>query len=125
MKYDDFVGQVQNKAKLATSQEAIKAIRATLQTLAERIVTGEAQNLAAQLPQEIGDYVREVEKDEQFSLDTFFKRVAEREGVDEPDAVYHARAVMTVVSEAVTEGEMEDVREQLPMQEYAPLFESV
>jgi Uncharacterized conserved protein (DUF2267) len=36
-----------------------------------------------------------------------------------PGAVYHARVVMEVLKDAVTEGEMEGVRSQLPA-EYAP-----
>ncbi len=43
--------------------------------------------------------------------------------MDEPRAVYHARVVMEVLQEGVTEGEMGDVRSQLPA-EYDPLFEA-
>ena len=43
--------------------------------------------------------------------------------MDLPRAVYHARVVMEVLQEAVTKGEMDDVRSQLP-DEYAPLFEA-
>jgi uncharacterized protein (DUF2267 family) len=38
-------------------------------------------------------------------------------------AVHHARAVIDVLKDAVTEGEMGDVRAQLP-EEYASLFEA-
>ena len=123
MQHDEFVGHVQNRARLASRGEALRAIRATLETLGERLAGGEAEDLAAQLPPEIGDYLREVESDGSFSLDTFFDRVAEREGTDLPVAVHHARAVVAVLQEAVSAGEMEDVRAQLP-EEYNPLFES-
>jgi uncharacterized protein (DUF2267 family) len=57
-------------------------------------------------------------------LEEFLKRVNEKDGgVDQPRAVYHALVVMEVLQEAVTEGEMDDVRSQLP-DEYAPLFEA-
>lgn len=36
----------------------MRAIRATLETLAERITAGEAENLAAQLPSELGVILR-------------------------------------------------------------------
>lgn len=49
MKFDDFTGRVQHKAKLATTDEAIAAIRATLETLAEHTAGDEVENLAAQL----------------------------------------------------------------------------
>jgi uncharacterized protein (DUF2267 family) len=122
MDFDEFVGRVHNRAEMASTGEAVGAIRATLQTLGERLYGGEAGDLAAQLPEEIGAYLTMGDGDESFSLDEFFRRVADREGVDHPDAVYHARVVMEVVGEAVTQGEMDDVRAQLPA-EYNPLFE--
>ncbi len=124
MQFDEFIGQVQHRARLAATDEAIRTTRATLQTLAERLYGGEADDLAAQLPQEIGRYLQEVEsRGNRFSLDEFFRRVSEREGVDLPIAVHHARAVISVLSEAVTPGELQDVRAQLPS-EFDPLFEA-
>ena len=40
-----------------------------------------------------------------FGLDDFFQRVASREGVDLLQATFHARAVIEVVGEAVTQGQ--------------------
>ena len=40
-----------------------------------------------------------------------------------PDAAFHARVVVEVLGEALTAGEMDDVRAQLP-DNYAPLFEA-
>jgi len=123
MKFDEFVGHVQNRAQMASTGEAVSAVRATLQTLGERLYGGEADDLAAQLPEEIGAYLTLGNGNEIFSLEEFLRRVAERESVDYPDAVYHVRVVMEVVGEAVTPGELDDVRAQLPI-EYDPLFEA-
>src|SRR5438874_12863904 len=126
MTYDQFVGQVQNRAKLASKGEAVAAIRATLETLAERLAGGAAEKLAAQLPQEIGEYLRApigAGMGDSFSLDEFFQRAANRERVDKPDTVYHARVVMEVLAEAVSAGEVQKVLAQLP-NDYIPLFES-
>jgi len=122
MKFDDFTGKVQHKAKLATTDEALAAIRATLETLAERTAGDEAENLAAQLPEEIGKYLHGKQIVERFSLADFFDRVTEKEGVDKPFAVHHARAVIDVLQEAVSEGEIDNLRAQLP-DEWDPLFE--
>lgn len=122
MNYDEFVGQVQHRARLGTEGETVKAIRVTLEVLGERLFGEEAENLAAQLPSEIGQYLRQVDTSKSFDLDEFFKRVSQREGVDLPDANFHARAVMSVVKDAVTAGEFQDMRAQLP-DEYDPLFE--
>ena len=56
-------------------------------------------------------------------LDEFFQRAANRERVDKPDTVYHARVVMEVLAEAVSAGEVQKVLAQLP-NDYIPLFES-
>lgn len=122
MQFDEFTGKVQNKAKLATTGEALKAIRATLETLAERTAGEEADNLAAQLPEEIGRFLKGKRIVESFSLAEFFDRVTEKEGVDKPVAVYHARAVIDVLQEAVSAGEIDDLRAQLP-DDWDPLFE--
>jgi uncharacterized protein (DUF2267 family) len=128
LNYDEFVGQVQYHARLASGGDAVRAIRATLETLADRLSGGEADQLAAQLPREIGEYLRrealgDLYQGERFDLNQFYQRVAERERIPFLDAVFHARAVMQVLEQAVSPGEMDDVRAQLP-KKYAPLFES-
>ncbi len=128
MDYDEFVGQVQYHARLPSGGDAVRAIRATLETLADRLSGGEADNLADQLPREIGEYLRREALDdlyqgEGFDLNQFYQRVAEREGIPFLDAAFHARAVMEVLQHAVSPGEMDDVRAQLP-KGYAPLFQS-
>ncbi len=123
MKYDEFVGEVANRARLPSRGDAVQAIRATLGTLAERIKADEADDLAAQLPDELGAFLKDVESTERFSVEDFFVRVAAKESADLPDAVHHARAVVDVLRQAVTTGELEDVRAQLP-DSYGPLFEA-
>jgi uncharacterized protein (DUF2267 family) len=124
MKHDEFIGQVQHRARLSSRGEAERATRVTLETLAERLAGGEAKDLAAQLPRELGEHLRGGWSGigERFSLDEFFRRVSVREGVELPEAVFHARAVLAVLSEAVSQGEMNDVRAQLPA-EFDQLFE--
>ncbi len=123
MEYHQFLGQVQHRGRMATLEDATKAVRATLQTLGERLFGGEATDLAAQLPQEIGRYLLEASKSERFSLDEFFRRVSQREGVDLPTSVYHTRAVIDVLKDAVSPGEIADVLAQLPA-EYNTLFKA-
>ncbi len=122
MNYDHFVQQVQHHARLSSNGEAVSAIRATLETLGERLAGGEPKDLAAQLPREIDNYLPQEGSGERFSVDEFFQRVSQKEGADLPDAVHHARAVMAVMSEAVTGGQVQDIRAQLP-DEYGRLFD--
>ena len=123
MRYDEFIGQVQHRAGLGSHAEAERATRATLETLAEPLAGGEAHDLAAQLPPELA---RSLELPDagigaKLTLDEFFELVSEREGVDLPDATFHARVVIGVLTEAVSLGEIQDVRVQLPAA-FAQLF---
>jgi uncharacterized protein (DUF2267 family) len=113
MKGDQFIAEVRNLAELANNEEAEKATRATLETLKERLAGNEPSNLAAQLPPEIASYVEGSGSGEPFSVEEFYDRVAQKEGVSRDEAVRHARAVVTVVQTAVTGGEVDDVRSQL------------
>ncbi len=123
MDYSDFIGRVQNRAKMGTEEDAVQATRVTLETLSERLAKAEADDLAAQLPEEIGRFMEIDKESERFSVDEFFKRISEKSNVKIQDAAYHARVVIEVLSEAVSEGELDDVRNQLP-DDYNPLFEA-
>jgi len=123
LKYDEFIAQVRHRAGLGSHAEAERATRATLETLAERLAGGEAHDLASQLPPELA---RSLEAPDagigaKLTLDEFFELVSEREGVDLPDATFHARVVIGVLTEAVSLGEIQDVRVQLPAA-FAQLF---
>jgi uncharacterized protein (DUF2267 family) len=48
-------------------------------------------------------------------------RIGEEEGCEIEEAVEHAQAVIDVLCDAVSAGEIEDIRAQLP-QEFAELF---
>lgn len=126
VKHDEFIGHVQHRARMSSRGEAERATKATLETLAERLVGGAADNLASQLPPLIGAYLRsgaDMEAAAEMTLDDFFQRVSEREDVDLPKSIHHARAVVSVLKDAVSEGQMTKVREQLP-KEWGPLFDS-
>jgi len=103
MQYDEFVGEVQNRTRLPSQGDAVRAIQATLETLAERITAGEASDLAAQLDPALGTFLRDADTTERFSVDEFFLRVAAKETADLPDAVHHTRAVFDVLQEAAVD----------------------
>jgi uncharacterized protein (DUF2267 family) len=124
LRYDEFIGHVQHRARLGSRAEAERATRATLETLAERLVGGEAHDLAAQLPLELALSLQPPDAGlgAKLTLDEFFELVSEREGVDLPEATFHARVVIGLLTEAVSMGEIKDVRVQLPAA-FAQLFD--
>jgi uncharacterized protein (DUF2267 family) len=118
---DQFIAEVRNLAELDNNEEAKRAIRATLETLRERLAGNEPSHLAAQLPPEIAPYVEGTGGQESFSVNGFYDWVAQKEGVGHDETVRHARAVATVLQTAVTGAEIDDVRSQLG-NEYEELF---
>ena len=123
MRYDEFLGHVQHRARLGSRGEAERATRATLETLAERLVGGEAHDLASQLPPELARSLQSPDAGigAKLTLEEFFELVSEREGVELEEATLHARVVIGVLTEAVSMGEIKDVRVQLPAA-FAQLF---
>jgi uncharacterized protein (DUF2267 family) len=120
MQHDEFIGQVQARARLSSRGDAERATRATLETLGERVPEGLADNLAAQLPHEVGEHLRRTEvygglgTGERFDTREFLRRVSERSGADEPRAAYLARVVFEVVDEATSGTLTQKVAESLP-----------
>lgn len=131
MDYHDFVGEVQQRLELPGMGEAVRAIRAVLTTLGERLQAGEASNLAGPLPMEIDRYLHEASSGQRFGFDEFVSRVAERAalGDDEegrPTAVYYTQAILALLAEVVPGSEFEQVREGFPEGEgFDQLFELV
>ncbi len=121
MKYNEFINLVQERARLDKERDVLIAIEATLKTLGERLTDKEASQLAAQLPPEIGRFLTVVDTNKSFDLEEFYEHVSRRESIGQPLSRDHARAVLSVVEEAVSPGELRDVLAQLP-DEYLTLF---
>ena len=125
MQAHEFLGQVQDKAHLGTLGEAMRATRATLETLAERLGPDDSRHLADQLPHEIQLFLSDagLPMPERFSPDEFLLRVCAREGIAFPESSEHARVVIDVLTEAVSPSEPTDVLARLA-EDYRELFAS-
>jgi len=112
MNYDQFIKAVKDSGQFASRDAAIKATKATLETLRERLLGDEAGNLAAQLPADLAECLRgrEGQMGDNFKIDEFYRRISEREGVDTNTAATHAKTVISVLSQAVSAGEFADIR---------------
>jgi uncharacterized protein (DUF2267 family) len=119
MDHEDFMTIVEPEAGV-DREGAERAVRATLQTLGERIDREEARQLAAQLPPEVAPWVATTTSAEAFDADEFARRVAEREEVDAETAQRHAAAVLDAVARAAP-GEWDHVAAELP-RGFAPLL---
>lgn len=113
MEYEEFIATVAHEAEVDREQ-AERAARATLDTLGERISSGQAQDLARQLPPELRPLLERTDRAQPFGVDEFLARVAEREGTSPDRARDHARAVFATLGAAVSQKEIEDVAAELP-----------
>jgi uncharacterized protein (DUF2267 family) len=116
MKAEEFVKEVMHRAGISSRIASDNAVRATLETLSEHLTEEASDNLAAQLPNELATYLQQpfAGVADRFSLDDFFARASQREGVPIAEAILHARIVASVLAEAVSIGELEHFTAQLP-----------
>ncbi len=131
MNFDEFTGQVQHRLELAETGETVRAIRATLMTLGQRLPAGQAEDLAASLPIEIKWYMTGAvhEHGQRFDWSEFVERVSEIEQADPADAAYHARIIVDLIETLVPESDFQQLRDSLPESEddenWRKLFEIV
>ncbi|MDZ8107879.1 MAG: DUF2267 domain-containing protein [Nostoc sp. DedQUE12a] len=103
MEYNEFITHVQTLAQSDSREEAERATRATLETLKERIANDEAEELAANLPQQLGDYLRgqKLNGDRSFNLQEFIFRASQKENIEPTTTAIHVRAVFAVLQNAI------------------------
>ena len=116
--FDEFVERVKGRADL-DHLEAERAAETVLETLAERLVPGEVDDLSAALPGQFGEAlqrgkVRGHGGRRGMSLDEFVERVARAAGVSFDEALQHTRAVFATLAEALPPKELEDILHDLP-----------
>lgn len=123
MKSDQFIAHVRRRGEYRDQAEAKEVAEAVLDVLGGRITSGEAKDLASQLPKPVDRplWERSTEGCESFGVSEFLRRVAERTGARPRTAEWDASAVLSTLAEAVSGGETNQLISQLPSG-YAPLF---
>lgn len=104
MEYDEFITHVQSLTQSDSCEEAERATRATLETIKERIANDEGQELAANLPLQLGDYLREKQGESggSFNLQEFIARASQKQDIEPTTVAIHVRAVFTVLQNAIS-----------------------
>ncbi len=114
MKLHDMLDQVSDETGMGREQTE-KVTRAFLETLALRLDDHEARELAMQLPMELQNTLAPTQTEiKKLSPDEFLSRFGGAVGLDDARADQAARAVWQVLKEAVSAGEVGDVKSQLP-----------
>lgn len=114
MQHDEFIGKVQALTRLPDRGTSERATQAVLSTLAERLPSGLAGHVAAQLPPTLAAPMRQTTSGERFDLTTFAGRIAGRAETDEDAAVREAAAVLEVLDAALTPELTEKLAAALP-----------
>jgi uncharacterized protein (DUF2267 family) len=126
MKYDQFVSVVRDRGEYGSAAEAATVAKSVLRVFAGRINSGEADDLAAQLPPPLDEALRSgsQERAESYGVEEFCRRIARRTGARPSTAEWDASAVLSTVGDAVSGGELNQLLSQLPAG-YANLFGQV
>ncbi|MFP4417485.1 MAG: DUF2267 domain-containing protein [Chitinispirillaceae bacterium] len=121
MEYKEFKNKIKAMLDL-DDQEAEKAIEATLETLGERLERPERNKLAAPLQNELKTFLLKRSAGSHFTLEDFFTRIGARSGgIHYTQTVERSKAVLIVLKEAVTDGDIQPAIKKLP-HEFKELF---
>lgn len=122
MSYKAFLAAVRVRGAYDDLDEAARVTEAVLSTLGARLQPAVAEHLADQLPMKIGDALTHVgDRGRTWGVEEFVRQVAVASGDDEEAARAHAEAVLTVLGETVSGGELNKIISRLPAR-YAELF---
>lgn len=110
------VARVRARARFASRDQAEEALRLVLQAVVRRLNAGEARDLMTQLPSLLEPELLRVPPgpDKTVTRDSIVAELAQRLRMDEQAAAAALLAVGGAVAESVSDGQMEDVRGQLP-----------
>jgi uncharacterized protein (DUF2267 family) len=108
---------------MLSKEEAADLTRGALETLAIRLSTSEARDLAMRLPDPLAEAInRNGKRSERFGANELVQRVSKRTGLNEPETIAGVRAVLTTLREAVEDTGFNHVMSQLPA-EFSRLLE--
>ncbi|NUB90781.1 DUF2267 domain-containing protein [Haloterrigena sp. SYSU A121-1] len=128
MQENEFYSLVQEAGHLESMDRAQAASEAVLATLGETLTGGEAEDVAAQLPDELARILEDADHDGAgYDRGAFVDRVGEHlrdTDVEPDDAEQFAEAVTDAVAAALTDGEIQNLKSQLD-DDLHPLFEDV
>lgn len=123
MQFDEFIDGVQKRTGVTQREDAFTLTRAVLETLGERVDRKVWNGIAAQLPNELKEFLlARTEGTNLFTLEEFYNRVGARADLPYNDAAERTRQVFSVLRQAISEGEWRNLLGSLPRDEYGELF---
>lgn len=105
---------LRNHALEVSDDTARQATQATLETLGQQLPEAEADAIAARLPSEFGDKLKQGDTNPSSSLEEFVGEVADRLSVGLVEASYYVRAVLAALTETLAPHHVGRMADGLP-----------
>lgn len=113
MQYRELVKRVQNYSGFSDS-ESETALRTFINKLSARLTEEEREDFASQLPEDLQEVALEPETSEKWGADDFIRQFCEAEDIEENRAKKQIMAAWQALKEAISPGEIKDIKSQLP-----------
>lgn len=113
MKFRELVKKVQHYSGFSDS-ESKDSLELMVETLAVRLNEGERKDFASQLPQQLQDIALSVWATEENSRQDILKQFMELQGVSKNRAKRQILSAWQALKDAISNGEIEHIRAQLP-----------
>lgn len=120
MKYREMIKKVQLKSGFSDS-ESKDALEHMVESIAIRLTDGERKDFASQLPQELKDMALSVYPTMEYINKDIIEDFMEIQGINEAHAKKQVHAAWDTLKEAISPGEINDIRAQLPNKMVATL----
>jgi uncharacterized protein (DUF2267 family) len=113
MQYRELVKRVQDYSGFSDS-ESETALRIFIKRLAMRLTPDEREDFASELPMDLQDIALTEAAPQRISAEQFVQQFAEEEDIDESRAKKQILAAWQAVKDAISPGEIDDIKAQLP-----------
>jgi uncharacterized protein (DUF2267 family) len=113
MQYRELVKRVQNYSGFS-DVESEQALRLFVNKLSSRLNEEEREDFASELPEDLDAVALEPETTETGNVTDFIRQFCEAEDIEEGRAKKQIYATWLALKEAISPGEIRDIRAQLP-----------
>lgn len=113
MTYRELIKRVQHYSGFSDS-ESETALRLFTRKLAARLTMDERKDFASQLPPDLHDLALTDETSDAKTGSDFIRQFCEEENIDESRAKKQIMAAWKAIKDAITKGEIDDIKAQLP-----------
>lgn len=122
MRYGEMVKKVQQYSGFSDS-ESENALVTFTRMLSKRLTPDERMDFASQLPAELQDTVVSVDTtDDSMTMEDMLETMADEQNIDEDGAKKQIMAAWQTLKDAISKGEIDDIRSQLPKDMTSQLY---